>query len=44
VREHNNFSDSNGKIVKRDRINLKTQYEEPATQAAKDYMRKKNVL
>jgi len=42
--EHNNFSDSNGKTVKRDRVNLKTHYEELATKAAKDHVTKKNVL
>ena len=42
--EYDNFSDSNGKIVKRDRVNLQTHYEEMATQAAKDYVTRKNVL
>jgi hypothetical protein len=41
--EHNNFRDSNRKIVKRDRVNSKTQYEELATQVAKYYVTKKNV-
>jgi hypothetical protein len=41
--QHNNFRDSNGKIVKRERVNLKTQYEELATQVAKYYVTKKNV-
>jgi hypothetical protein len=42
--KHNNFSDSNRNIVKRDRINLKIQDEELATQLAKEYGKKEHKL